>query len=241
MSLKLSPMLEEDLDAFGILDELAMQDLTFAQLMNNSKRPRREWVAEWARKDWGKDEKAHWLKVTDTETGEMIAASFWRMPVHMEEPHSTRPETSADAEGSLQKEGISDAESRTKKFWKEVEQIKKQLHEEFIGSRTHACQSVHPRSCFIANDVGDLHLLLTHPSYRRRGAGGMLVRWGCDKADEMGIMAACTASAAGEAVYKKNGFEVKKLVELDLSPFGYNEVELRRLMVREPVAGMGAQ
>ena len=62
----------------------------------------------------------------------------------------------------------------------------------------------------------------------------MLVKWGCDKAEELGILAACTASAAGEAVYKKSGFEVKKAVELDLSPFGVEEVELRRFMVREP-------
>ena len=47
-------------------------------------------------------------------------------------------------------------------------------------------------------------------------------------------MAACTASAVAEAVYKKSGFEVKKTVEMDLSPFGKDEVELRRFMVREP-------
>ena len=80
----------------------------------------------------------------------------------------------------------------------------------------------------------DLHLLVTHPSHRRRGAGSMLVKWGCDQADELGIMCACTASTDGEYVYKKNGFEVKKAVELDLSPFGVNEIELRRFMVREP-------
>ena len=64
----------------------------------------------------------------------------------------------------------------------------------------------------------------------------MLVKWGCDKADEFGIMAACTASTDGEAVYKKNGFQVAKAVELDLSPFGFDEVELRRFMVRQPIA-----
>lgn len=61
----------------------------------------------------------------------------------------------------------------------------------------------------------------------------MLVKWGCDKADELGIMCACTASAAGEAVYKKNGFQVKQAVELDLSPFGADEIELRRFMIRD--------
>jgi hypothetical protein len=62
----------------------------------------------------------------------------------------------------------------------------------------------------------------------------MLVEWGCDQADELGIMCALAASTAGEAVYKKHGFEVKMAIELDLSPFGVDEVELRRGMIREP-------
>ncbi len=62
----------------------------------------------------------------------------------------------------------------------------------------------------------------------------MLVEYGCDQADALGIMCACTASTDGEYVYKKNGFEVKKAVELDLSPFGVKEIELRRFMIREP-------
>ena len=62
----------------------------------------------------------------------------------------------------------------------------------------------------------------------------MLVKWGCDQADELGIICALAASTDGEAVYKKYGFEVKEAVELDLSPFGVEEVELRRGMIREP-------
>jgi GNAT superfamily N-acetyltransferase len=42
---------------------------------------------------------------------------------------------------------------------------------EFIGTRPHA----------------NLQILVTHPKYQRRGAGGMLVDWGCAKADERGL------------------------------------------------------
>ncbi len=62
----------------------------------------------------------------------------------------------------------------------------------------------------------------------------MLVEWGCKQADELGIICALAASTAGEAVYKKHGFVVKQVNELDLSPFGVDEVELRRAMIREP-------
>lgn len=236
MSLKLSPMLEEDIDEFGVLDELVMQDWTFARLMDNSGRPRREFVSEWTRKDWGKDDKAHWLKVTDTETGEIVAISFWRLPIQNIQPATFKSEQAADAEGSIQQEAIPEADRRTKKFWAEVEETKKSFFEEFLGNRVHACKfSIQQIFQHRSHSCADLHLLITHPSHRRRGAGSMLVKWGCDKADELGIMAACTASTAGEFVYKKNGFEVRKAVEMDLSPFGADEIELRRFMVREPV------
>lgn len=204
--------------------------------MDTSGRPRREFAAEWARKDWGKDDKAHWMKVNDTETSEMIGMSMWRMPVVSYVRNSARPAALADAESSIQKEGMSDADARSRRFWEEVEEIKHDSFEEFVGSKTHACQPFLHMPLYAGLTLADLHLLITHPSHRKRGVGGMLVKWGCDKADALGIIAACTASTDGEAVYKKNGFVVKKAVELDLSPFGYDEVELRRFMVREPVS-----
>lgn len=234
MPLKLSPMLEEDIDAFGILDELSMEKWTFARLMDTSGRPRREFAAEWARKDWGKDDKAYWMKVTDTGTNEMIAMSMWRMPVEGYIRNNARPAALADADSTI-REGMSDAKTLPRRFWEEVEEIKKDSFEEFVGSKVHACQSDLHVLMYGPLTPVDLHLLITHPAHRGRGAGSMLVKWGCDKADRLGIIAACTASADGEAVYKKNGFVVKKAVELDLSPFGYDEIELRRFMVRESV------
>ena len=79
-----------------------------------------------------------------------------------------------------------------------------------------------------------LNILVTHPKYQRQGAGSMLVKWGCDKADEYGIICALQASKKGEAVYTKHGFEIKSVREMDLKPYGVDEVELRRGMVRQP-------
>ena len=61
----------------------------------------------------------------------------------------------------------------------------------------------------------------------------MLVKWGCDKADEHGILCALQASQKGLSVYTKHGFEVRKEVELDLRPYGVNATELRRGMIRD--------
>lgn len=52
----------------------------------------------------------------------------------------------------------------------------------------------------------DLDMLGTHPDYRKRGAGSMLVKWGCDLADREGVGAYVDASKAGAPLYEKFGF-----------------------------------
>ena len=62
----------------------------------------------------------------------------------------------------------------------------------------------------------------------------MLVKWGCDKADDHGMIWAVQASEAGTAVYAKHGFKTVKESEIDLRPYGVDQSELRRSMIREP-------
>jgi predicted N-acetyltransferase YhbS len=50
-------------------------------------------------------------------------------------------------------------------------------------------------------------VLVTHPDYERRGAGSLLVQWGCEQADKDGAAAYIDASAAGKGLYSKFGFE----------------------------------
>jgi Acetyltransferases len=52
----------------------------------------------------------------------------------------------------------------------------------------------------------DLDTLGTHPDYQRRGAGSMLVKWGCDLADKDGVAAYVDASKEGAPLYQKHGF-----------------------------------
>ncbi|SPO04577.1 uncharacterized protein DNG_07262 [Cephalotrichum gorgonifer] len=51
-----------------------------------------------------------------------------------------------------------------------------------------------------------LDTLGTHPDYQRRGAGSMLIKWGCDLADEHGVAAYVDATKAGAPLYAKFGF-----------------------------------
>jgi len=60
----------------------------------------------------------------------------------------------------------------------------------------------------------------------------MLIKYGCDFADEHGILCALTSSEAGYSVYSRHGFEVKKVSDMDLRPYGVDKTEVRRGMIR---------
>ena len=49
-------------------------------------------------------------------------------------------------------------------------------------------------------------MLGTHPDYRGRGAGSVLIKYGCDLADKNGVGAYVDASKAGAPLYAKFGF-----------------------------------
>ncbi|KAK7214813.1 hypothetical protein V2G26_002816 [Clonostachys chloroleuca] len=51
-----------------------------------------------------------------------------------------------------------------------------------------------------------LDTVATHPDYQRRGAGSMLLKWGCDLADENKISAYVDATKDGARLYERFGF-----------------------------------
>jgi hypothetical protein len=62
----------------------------------------------------------------------------------------------------------------------------------------------------------------------------MLVKRGVDEADKRGIISVLSATEKGLGCYLKNGFKLVSQVEMDLKPFGVDEVEIRRGMIRQP-------
>lgn len=56
-----------------------------------------------------------------------------------------------------------------------------------------------------------LDLLCTDPDFQKRGAGSMLVKWGCDLADKDGVSAYVDASKSGAPLYEKFGFVDRSL------------------------------
>jgi len=55
-----------------------------------------------------------------------------------------------------------------------------------------------------------IDMLSTHPEHQRRGAGSMLVKWGTDIADTMGLKAFVQGSRLGKHLYESHGFVDKE-------------------------------
>lgn len=81
-----------------------------------------------------------------------------------------------------------------------------------------------------------MNILVTDPDHWRRGAGGMLVKWGTDLADEYGIPGYLESTEKGRRVYQRFGFKEKEVLEVDLSRFGAKEPLRAWIMDYEPKA-----
>lgn len=54
----------------------------------------------------------------------------------------------------------------------------------------------------------DLHILFTDTDFRRQGAGDMMLKWGTDLADVLGVAGWVEASKDGTILYERHGFKV---------------------------------
>ncbi|KAI9652989.1 MAG: hypothetical protein M1821_007742 [Bathelium mastoideum] len=226
MALELSPMTEADLPTYTNIDLAAFADhpLT-AVLWPHGRSPTDQaHLTARTRQTFLSDPTAHLLKVTDPGTGTIIAVAEWhRCPARDDddqpssnkannEPSST-PKPSG--EDPMPTEWAPGANVRAKEF--------------FIGTfhRTHA-EVMRGRAHWL------LSVLVTRPEAQGRGAGGMLVRWGVERADEEAWPCYLEASERGKPLYERFGFRGVKSMEMDLGPWGREGVWVRNTgMVRE--------
>jgi GNAT superfamily N-acetyltransferase len=204
MPLQVSPLLESDIPAFCDLEVAAAANWLYARAMEPPGVPRRVFIEKWLRDSWGKDPLDTWMKVSDTDTGELVSCALWRIPCQRAEP--------SESEGEQQEE----RKWEDLDFWAYQARRWSEFEKQFIGDQQYALLSI----------------LVTDPKHQRRGAGGMLVDWGCRIADEKGWICALGASEAGFKMYSSHGFELKEEELLDLAQFGVQGTEWRRRMIR---------
>jgi GNAT superfamily N-acetyltransferase len=81
----------------------------------------------------------------------------------------------------------------------------------------------------------DLHMLHTDPKYQRRGAASALLKWGTERADQLGLPVYLESSHAGHILYGRHGFKDIEIFECDMRPFGGDKTFTVSLMIREPL------
>ncbi|KAI7227942.1 hypothetical protein KC343_g6259 [Hortaea werneckii] len=218
MPLELSFMEEDDVPAFAAVEAAAMAGWSVAKAMDMASQggePRQQMVERWACEGLQNDSQQVWLKVIDTELGELVAAALWRFEMADERAGAASPvpaQRDAAVRPQRQINPVPDVMVAMGKIWEAFKC-------EFVGGRAFA----------------NLLMLVTHPDHQRRGAASMLVQWGCKKADERGMLAALMATEAGMSVYLRHGFQVMKQTMLDLRPYGVDASDSRIGMLRRPM------
>lgn len=77
-----------------------------------------------------------------------------------------------------------------------------------------------------------LNSLAVHPEQQRRGAGKMLLNWGLEVADRVGLEVYLDTSKAGRGLYEKEGFKLVRGVDFDRKPWGGEGIDWHGCMVR---------
>ncbi|KAF1957467.1 acyl-CoA N-acyltransferase [Byssothecium circinans] len=149
------------------------------------------------------------LKAVEDETGDLMAFAKWNF-------YPTE-EIAKNAPGRPIPNGPGCNPEACKAFFGGLVQKKAEL----IGNKPHVY----------------LHMLHTHPKYQKRGAASALIKWGMQKADELGLAVYLESSLQAHTFYHHHGFKDAGRLVVDLQPFGGEEgmTHSAPLLVREPV------
>ena len=135
----------DDAEEYGALDEASMEGWPMADAMTlevgRRGQTRQEMAAGFVRKAMdSKDPNKIWLKVTDTETGEMAAGAFWRF--HPENEVKDLP-SDALVEAPAELEGNQEPKHDGPSLFAEMKANGNIFKEKFIGTKPHVCMDAY--------------------------------------------------------------------------------------------------
>jgi hypothetical protein len=84
-----------------------------------------------------------------------------------------------------------------------------------------------------------LELVATRPEFQGKGAAGMLLRWGLEKADGEGAESYLEASPEGKPIYERFGFVAQEELVVDLEGKGLEEKKYVEVFMVRPAQGKG--
>lgn len=186
-----------------------------------------------------------YLKVTDTETGEIVAGAKWC--VYDQDPN--RPGVTVDWYGEEGSEDRAYAQHLMDEFnGRRVERMRGSYCCTSCGPNLDSQSQLYHVTLAIPYELyaplltaliaSVLDICYCNPTHHRRGAGAQLVQWGCDRADKMGVQAFVEGTLTGRRLYEKHGFVVTEAV--DLKPERWPEKPLMQyLFMHRPARGKG--
>ncbi|KAJ5924000.1 GNAT family acetyltransferase [Penicillium verhagenii] len=158
----------------------------------------------------------HILAGVNSESGDIIAYSRWKIPAIYELERAVDTSLSNDAQWQMQNK------------WAYAPNLNKgtyTLYEEMIKSS----RNTHLKETDIV-----LELLCVLPEYQGIGIGSAFLRWGIEKADASNARIFLEATVEGVPVYLKYGWKVVEEIQLDYTDRGGEGSQKFALMVREP-------
>lgn len=157
----------------------------------------------------------HFLLIRDPSTKEVLGAAEWKI---QREPKTIETILEEDERGRQERASAAPVEGVNYVAIDAFREIQAECHRELLQGQPHVYLSV----------------LAIYPQHQRRGIGNAAMKWGLDKADELGLPAYLEASQAGKGLYERCGFEVVKVFPFDARKFGNERSMEHYCMIRQP-------
>ena len=154
-----------------------------------------------------KDPNDVWVKVVDNDTGRMIAGSNWKLYANGKSDGGVKDEVPAALEG--------EAREKSQKIIDMMNEKRAQAMPGPFIRRLSVLKETRDVAARLTRSL-DLHICFTHSGYRRQGAGGLMMQWGCDVADLLGLPGWIEASDEGNFLYKTFGFYEYEKIQSEL-------------------------
>jgi GNAT superfamily N-acetyltransferase len=213
MPLKLLPLTESDLYDWNVVANAAFEPdahtpILFPRPSGDSGRGPSEADIRQQAKDSRPlldDPDTYLVKVIDTDLqgpegseGKLIAAAHWQVF-----PRELTPE---ELDKKLEIHVLAGASPEP---WLELQSHYMESRRQIMGTRPHVV----------------LQMLVTDPEHHKRGAGGMLVKWGCEElADKKGLEILVGASTLGKILYERSGFVEVGKFDFEFRKWGGDDI-----------------
>ncbi|GES62065.1 GNAT family acetyltransferase [Aspergillus terreus] len=231
--ISLAPISLEDLPRLQQVHDEAFADNVLMNLMYGPPDPP-AFIGD-IQKIFQTDSTARMTKAIDDATGEIVGWSWWS--VHTDAAtHMAAAKAAEERVNRVPKNSISPA------LWRDMRIAVNAMRKQWITEKPAAGKDVSAmtyirftpwnrdaHSCLV------LQVLVTRPSYQRRGVGKALVMAGVEEANRLGLSAWLEATPAGHGLYQKCGFrDVGQPVEMDLRQYGGEGIVKTICMLRNP-------